>query len=135
MATATATRTAPTEAEIHQAIAVRTKLWPEDNPRNKLQEAIEAYGDFMYSPAFDVLGSPDLPPSEPRDASTGDLWWDLRPSEARDLEDLYRAAVQGALLNCEREITELLTGAALAFAERHPDAPRARVTTKHRDPA
>jgi hypothetical protein len=90
----TASPRPPTEAEIREALRLRMELWPADNPRDQLREAITGYGDFLRSPAYDVLESPD----EPSDVDgPADIWADLRPSEARDLREAYEAATSIAL--------------------------------------
>lgn len=132
MATSTVPRstTAPTEAEIREAIRLRCELWPTDDPRKPLREAIESFGDFMHSPAYDVLASPDEPPTEVAVALSADVVWvDLRPSEARDLERLYREAADRAVADAEAVAIDAFAAAAVRFVELHPDAPRARVST------
>jgi hypothetical protein len=130
MATATAPRatSAPTEAEIREAIELRCELWPQDSPTDKLVQAIGSYGDFMYGPAAEVLSSPDdLTPEPTERGGPGDIWADLRPSEARDLDRFYQVGLETALAACEAVIADAFTSAALRFAELHPDAPRAQV--------
>ncbi len=119
MTTATMAHTAPTEQEIREAIRLRIERYPEDNPLEKLRDAVEGMADFMGGPAYDVLGSPDEPP----DTEIG-IWMDLRPSEARALDSIYRATVEAAVEDAVRVITDRLVEAALGFARQHPDAPR-----------
>jgi hypothetical protein len=120
----TASPRPPTEAEIREALRLRMELWPADNPRDQLREAITGYGDFLRSPAYDVLESPD----EPSDVDgPADIWADLRPSEARDLREAYEAATSIALTAAEGQIVEAMVKAALRFTRQHPHAPRARV--------
>jgi hypothetical protein len=116
--------TAPTEAEIREAIRLRTELFPSDNPQKALRMAIEDFGSFMHGPAYNALENPD-PRDEPSTADADDIWTDLRPSEAMDLERLYQEAVELAVHDVELLIARAFTAAALRFVELHPDAPRA----------
>lgn len=64
----------------------------------------------------------------PLDPDGGVLWADLRGSEAEVLSDLLNAVyVQADAIEAEAvtRITELLVYAAMEFARRYPDAPRA----------
>lgn len=117
---------APTEAEIREAIEARCEHWPQDNPSTKLIEAIGAFGDFMYSPSYEILKSPDDLTSPSEASDPGQVWTDLRPTEARDLDRLYEAALIRATERTEAAIVEEFVAAALRFAELHPDAPRAQ---------
>ena len=119
MTTATMAQTAPTEQEIREAIRLRIERYPEDNPLVALRDAVEGMADFMGGPAYDILGSPDEPP----DTEIG-IWTDLRPSEARVLDAIYKVAVEDAVTAAVLVITDQLVGAALGFARQHPDAPR-----------
>jgi hypothetical protein len=117
--------TAPTEADIREAIAARATLWPNDNPRTALADAIEDFGSFMRRPVHLILdGINDVGMTE---ADEADVWTDLRPSEALDLERIYREAVEEAKEAVEAAIVDVMVAAALRFAEAHPDAPRAKV--------
>ncbi len=112
-----ATSTAPTEAEIREAIAVSAaRVLPLDRP--EIGEWVSAMTDPLtyYAPEEDV------DPSAPRG-----LWDNLRPTEAEDL----RALVEGIYHQADAieqevkaRIAELVVAAALEFARRHPDAPR-----------
>ena len=82
----------------------------------------------MHGPAYEVLDSPDAPldPAE-FPAEGDDIWCDLRPSEARDLDRIYVEAVGEATAAAERAIVDAFVQAGLRFAEIHPNAPRAKV--------
>lgn len=116
--------TVPTEAEIREAIASRATLWPHDDPRKALRGAVEGFASFMTSPAYDAFESPD--PRIDLDDDADDIWRDLRPSEARSLDELARAAIERAVRVAEAAIVEELVNAGLAFAGAYPEAPRAR---------
>lgn len=119
--------TAPTEAEIRQAIRLQSEAWPDDSPAAHLRDVVEDFGSFMHGPAYAVLDSPDpLDPDEPD--SVGDVWGrDLRASEAKALEFYYQEAFERAFSDGRAAIESAFVEAALRFAAEFPDAPRAKV--------
>ena len=117
--------TAPTEAEIREAIAWRiSTAWPGDNPADAIREAIEQMGDFMYGPSADKLSGEPARGLLPREWP-GDLWDDLRRPEAARLDELYVLGTKRALGMCLELVMDELVAVALAFAAEYPDAPRA----------
>lgn len=127
MATATVSRgTPPTEAEVREALRLRAELYPGDDPRKILANAVDAFGQFMHSPAWDVLESPDPRSADNLgDPGADDIWTsDLRPSEARDLMTAFEGGRGEAMAAAEAAIVDAFVVAALRFAERHPGAPR-----------
>lgn len=117
--------TAPTEAEIREALRLRVEAHPSDDPLKELRSAVEDFGAFMHGPAFEVLESPDSR-DEKYVYDVDDVWgYDLRPSEARALDFYYRQAVDQAVSDALAAITDTYVRAALQFAAEFPDAPRA----------
>jgi hypothetical protein len=119
-----AARSAPTEAEIREALSRRISAYPLEDPRSALREAVEAWATTLTGPAYAILESPD-PRDDMGEPEADDLWMDLRPSEAVALRDVARDAIARAVAQCERTIVEELVAAAVAFAQAHPDARRA----------
>lgn len=93
------TATAPTEAEIREAI--------ED----------DAYGWNQLADALTTLGAGPLDSLYDSD--------DCRKSELDDLDAIATDVKAVILARVKAEITEALVSGALAFAAKHPDAPRA----------
>jgi hypothetical protein len=118
----------PTEAEIRAAIEARMAESVGDytrhrTPAERLRVAIEDAALVVDYAAFDVLdweGEPEAAPSEPT------IWWGLSRAEARQLRALVDAAKSTLVERCEALIVEELTAVGVAFAAKHPDAPRWR---------
>ncbi len=121
-----ATATAPTEAEIREAIRARIENYPSDDPRTPLREAIKGLAGILRGPAYDTLESPDPRDGNGMATAPEDLWsGDLRPSEALVLRRHGEAAVERAFERAMALIVEEIVAAALAAAAEIPDAPRA----------
>ncbi len=117
--------TPPTEAEIREAIALRTTLYV-DNPVKHLREVVEDFGAFMHGPAFAILESSD-PRGDEDPSEADDIWGnDLRPSEAKALMFYFQEAVERAVSDARAAIEAAFVDAALRFAAEFPDAPRAK---------
>ncbi len=56
----------------------------------------------------------------------GDVWENLRPSEARRLRQLTDHAINELASDLEQRIITRLTVAVLTFAAEYPDAPRCK---------
>jgi hypothetical protein len=116
--------TAPTAAEIRAAIEAACRKYPNDDPRNKLSEAVEAFADPIRWKLNDLA----LHGDEDEFPQLGDaIWKDLRPTEAaRLLELLYEAEQRARDGAIELILLEYVAG-ALAFAAEFPDVPRGMV--------
>lgn len=120
--------TAPTEADIREALQLRPELWPNDNPTKHLGEVVVDFASFLTSPAFDALENPDSRAPEDLSNAADDVWAsDLRPSEAVRLREIAQEGIARATERAQAAIVDELVAAALRFAEEFPDAPRARV--------
>lgn len=117
---------APTEAEIREAVRYRLAIPPTDDPAGNVLEGIQQMADFMYGPSADVLTGERARGLEPR-GWPADLWDDLRRTEAARLDQLYREATKRALARCLEIATEELVIAGETFAREYPDAPRGMV--------
>jgi hypothetical protein len=116
-----------TEEDIRSALAAAIEARTDGvdtlgTNRSALRSVIASIGNPMTNPAFlaieaDAEWEPDRP-------DPGDLWYDLRTSEARRLRELTTAAVERAADRCAAIILDELTAAGVAFAAEHPDAPR-----------
>jgi hypothetical protein len=115
---------APTEAEIREAISYRMAALPGDDPADHILEGIEEMADFMYGPSTDKLSGEPAHRTSARKCPA-DVWDDLRRPEAACLDALYTEATQRALARCLEVVTEELVIAGVAFAAAFPDAPRA----------
>jgi hypothetical protein len=101
--------TAPTEEEIRASLA---RAWTRPYPAAGSPE-------MGWSDGFNngFLGMSTAP-------------WDLddmRDSEIACLDELTDTALRPIQEECERAAIEALVGAMVRFAERYPDAPRAKV--------
>lgn len=106
--------TAPTEAEIREAVTIARDSSPEID-----------IGQWVHD-----LGAPlsYVPPSERGSAPERGLWTDLRASEEARLGDLFEdiyTMANAIEADAIKRITEALVAAALRFAAEFPDAPRA----------
>lgn len=111
--------TAPTEAEIREAISERLAKYPGDNHIRTLVEAIEK--------AFDTIAYVELDEQGQYDFGTpflSDIWADLRPSEASRLGQLVRDGSIRALKVLDDALRAEVVAAAMQFAAEHPDASR-----------
>lgn len=114
----------PTEAEIRDALRRRRDQFPDDRPDRRLRQALDGWFDPLTGPVFVALESAD-PRDELHPPEAGELWTDLRPSEAIVLRGLAQAAFERAFERCQAVITEEVVSAGLAFGAAHPGAPRA----------
>jgi len=104
----------------------RLDAYPADDPSDTLRQAIDSYADFLTGPAYAAITSID--PRDPtQDDQPGDVWRDLRPSEAAVLDAIADEAKGRAFERAEAIIIDELVAAALRFAAAYPDAPRAKV--------
>ena len=121
--------TAPSEAEIREAVADRLAEQTTEALRPRLRELIRDASGPMQWPAtyvLDGLANDDLFNDAPPLASEGALWGgDMRRSEAEALAEALRPAVDRAASRCEAIIIDELTAAGVQFAQEYPDAPRA----------
>src|SRR3990170_953678 len=118
---------APTEPEIREALRLRVELYPTDNPRNQLREAVEGYAAFLEGPGLH-LHYPGRPPfDDPEDSDPSDVWMNLRPTEIKMLDAIAEKAIEEAITAAQAAIVEIMVAAGLRFAAEYPDAPRAKV--------
>lgn len=120
--------TAPTEQEIREAVRRRIADWPNDNPINPLRDAIWGLTQMLeYSfpePGDSAETMSELYGAEP---DADDLWWDLRPREAKRLAKIREETVDRAQARALAVITDEIVAGGLTFAAEYPDAPRAKV--------
>lgn len=109
---------APTEAEIYEAIASRFRTY--DGIEDKLDEALDKAFDALAYIALDDESDPGAGM-----AVRSGLWGDLRPSEALRLRDLTHDARGRLKADLWGRILETVATAGMTFAAEHPDAPRA----------
>lgn len=116
---ATTGHRAPTEAEIRAAIGASIEAVGFDDALNG---ALVVASGPVANPAFLAFAdSADYAPDVP---DPGDLWTDLRHSEAARLHELAGAAWERAKARCREAIIEEYVAAGVAFAAEFPDAPR-----------
>jgi hypothetical protein len=112
---------APTEAEIREAI-IEHGTYPQDGGlKGRLAVFVREWANSIKCGAFDAL-DPDFDQATEEPYYSGS-WWDLRASEAIVLRDLALAAEGRAVERSVAIILEELTAAGVAFAEAYPDAP------------
>ena len=127
---------ATTEAEIRAAIERRMseRIGALDgctDGHGELRCLIDRVAEPLTYPALLILtGDYDETYSE----EGGDIWRDLRPSEARGLLAIVHEARERAAARVAPIIVEELVAAGVRFAEEHPDAPRARRSRHRRSP-
>lgn len=114
---------APTEAEIRASFRAVVDEYVQPHHVEALSG--ECFGGLIL-PWHDVLErDPDEP--EERGPDAGELWADLRRTEALDMKAIYLAARAEAATAVLRALEDVYVRTALEFAAKHPDAPRARV--------
>lgn len=125
---ATVTATQPpnqqeiTDAIEHQIATGKSGGTTGDNLASELRSVIRDMAEPLTNPAFLALAREDW--IDPAEHDDGDLWYDLRTSEALRLTALYQAAIEQAAVDCEATIVAALTAAGVQFAAEYPDAPR-----------
>lgn len=111
--------TAPTEAEIREAIEDRNRRYRKD-ASDRLAEAVDTALDALaYIEIDDGLGD------HSGAVVLSDLWTDLRPSEAARLRELIDVARQRLLASLWPMVVDAALEAGVTFAREYPDAPRA----------
>lgn len=119
--------TAPTEAEIREAIVERGR-YPlgvsSPTARDALRDVVDAYAANLSNPAFLALEF-DPADGDPTIGDSGDVWQALDKPTARRLRMIVRSARAELAADLERQIVDRLTAAGLTFAAEYPDAPRA----------
>lgn len=113
--------TAPTEAEIREAIRRRLTIWPHDNPMEKVLEGIDALFDIVRPYGID---HPDPFTEELPGPGPYDLWQDLKPSEERRRREIHDLAVERAEARVRELLEAEIVAAALLFASEFPDVRR-----------
>jgi hypothetical protein len=107
---------APTEAEIREALEARMAEYPSDGGERSLRHAISEIFDL-------TLGEDDADAFD--SAAIGDdFFCDLRPSEAGRLAEITADATARAFLEARALVMEAVVAAAIAFGTEYPDAPR-----------
>jgi hypothetical protein len=119
--------TAPTEQEIRAEVLEDGMEWPKvgGTYATRIRDVIQDWAAPLWSAAFHALESPDERSAD--DGSATALWTDLRPSEAVELKAAVMAAIGRAADRCAAIVVDELTSAGVEFAQRYPDAPRAKV--------
>lgn len=135
MATATVPRdtSAPTEAEIREAIAERARYPFSGDPfprsgEGPLRAALRGIAGDYSDPVGEAGRIIEIGTTEYGEGADTGLWRDLRASEAARLRDLVDAAIERAADAAERVIIDELVAAGVTFAGLYPDAPRAQVS-------
>lgn len=121
--------TAPSEQEVREAIAHelaqgKSSGTTGDGLASELRGLIRDIASPLTNPVFLVEAGDEWDATEP---DPGDLWYNLRATEAKRLRELTAAAIEAIAQGCETVIMEGLTATALAFAAEYPDAPRPKV--------
>jgi hypothetical protein len=111
---------APTKAEIREAIEARMAEYPSDGGERSLRHAISEIFDLID---YRALGEDDADAFD--SAAIGDdFYCDLRPSEAQRLHEIAAEATADAFRDARALIVEAVVTAAIAFGTEYPDAPR-----------
>jgi hypothetical protein len=124
---------APTEAEIRAALATAAAgEFHESEPPGGPLPAILRFlavelSHPMSGPAWRALEA--TAEYSPDEADPGDLWTDLRRTEAQRLRDLLALAADRIAERCSAIFLEEFTSAGERFTAEYPDAPRAMVGT------
>lgn len=116
--------TAPTEAEIRQALEARleqmfgtARFSIDDNPVREVLQPISDSEDARVR----IGWSPEFFPSADH---AGTLWADMRPSELEELMAPIRAIIAEAELQLIATIIDRVVEVTSRFAAAHPDIPR-----------
>lgn len=111
--------TAPTEAEIREALAARERDFPVDSVTRRLVDVVDTAFQVITYTELDAQGRYDFV----ADALT-DVWADLDPVQVARLADIVELAKARAIASAGESVRREVVAAALAFGAEHPHAAR-----------